>query len=59
MPDFTPARERASYALYDGNNAAWMEASGNLTQLRRELGEAGYTVNPGRGDYSETVLSLS
>ena len=58
MPDFTPARERAAYALYDGKDAAWMESTGNLPLLRKELEEAGYRINPGRGDYSETVFHL-
>ncbi len=59
MPDFTPARERAAYALYDGKNAAWMETTGNLSRLRQELAEAGYSINPSRGDYAESVFLLS
>ena len=58
MPDFTPARERSAYALYDGKNADWMETTGTFSLLRRELAEAGYSINPGRGDYSETVFHL-
>lgn len=55
MPDFTPARERAAYALYDGKNAAWMETAGNLAKLRQELAAAGYETAPGRGDYDDTL----
>ena len=59
MPDFTPAEQRAAYDLYEGKNAGWTEARSNLQQLRKELAEAGYTIDPGRGDYPETLIDPS
>lgn len=42
MPNFTPARERAAYALYQGKDAAHLEAGEKLDSLRAELSAHGY-----------------
>ena len=51
MPCFTPAKNRGSYALYDGKSASYIETEQNLNILKEELAAHGYTVSPTRGDY--------
>lgn len=51
MPNFTPAVERAEYALYEGKASLAVETAENLRQLREELAAIGWSVSPSRGDY--------
>ena len=52
MPNFTPLAYRQSYSLYKGKPET--DGAEALRELREELSAAGYTINPGRGDYQKT-----
>jgi biotin synthase len=52
MPNFTPRAYRQAYSLYQGKPDT--DGAEALRELREELSAAGYTVNPGRGDYKKT-----
>lgn len=52
MPNFTPRPYRQAYSLYRGKPDT--DGAEALRELREELSAAGYTVNPGRGDYKKT-----
>lgn len=44
MPNFTPARQRVAYALYEGKNGVSVENAAMLTQILEELDTIGYHV---------------
>lgn len=44
MPNFTPARQRAAYALYEGKNGVAVENAAMLTQILEEIDTIGYHV---------------
>ena len=52
MPNFSPLTYRKSYSLYKGKPET--DGAEALRELREELSAAGYTINPGRGDYKKT-----
>ena len=53
MPNFTPAVERAEYALYEGKASLAVETAENIRKIHEELSAIGRTVSPSRGDYQE------
>lgn len=53
MLNFTPRTYRQAYSLYEGKPDT--DGAEALRELRKELSAAGYTINPGRGDYRKTA----
>ncbi|MBQ8315140.1 MAG: [Lachnospiraceae bacterium] len=50
MPNLSPARVRAKYALYDNKVHSGNEAAEHLEALRVELAKENFTVAISRGD---------
>lgn len=55
MPNLTPQRFRASYAIYDGKKSSGSESVEGLRQLAKELSTIGYHIDFGRGDHKSRV----
>ena len=53
MPNITPRRYRASYAIYDGKKSSGTEAAEGLERLAEELHAIGYEATFGRGDHPD------
>ncbi|MBO7300990.1 MAG: [FeFe] hydrogenase H-cluster radical SAM maturase HydE [Tidjanibacter sp.] len=51
MPNITPHKYRADYAIYDGKKSSGTEAGEGLRQLQAELGAIGYEAVLTRGDH--------
>lgn len=55
MPNLSPLRVRAKYAIYDGKASLGAEAAEGLDNLAAELQQIGYHIDFGRGDYRENL----
>lgn len=58
MPNLTPLRYRADYAIYDGKKSSGSESAEGIEALRRELEGAGYVAGFVRGDHPDFDFTI-